>query len=65
MPFAFQTLQLAEVVAFTAVDNRRSEAVMQRLGMVRDPGTFRHPALPQDHRLSAHCLYRIRAGAAR
>ncbi|MFT3721611.1 GNAT family N-acetyltransferase [Pseudorhodoferax sp.] len=62
--FAFAELKLAEVVAFTSVDNHRSEAVMRRLGMTRDAATFRHPALPGNHRLSEHCLYRVRAGRA-
>ncbi|MEQ8817120.1 MAG: GNAT family N-acetyltransferase [Marinovum algicola] len=35
---AFDRLGLPEVVAFTAPDNLRSQAVMQRLGMHRDPG---------------------------
>ena len=34
---AFGRLGLAEVVAFTAPHNLRSQAVMQRLGMRRDP----------------------------
>lgn len=47
----------------TSVHNTRSEAVMQRLGMRRDAATFLHPALPADHRLAEHCLYRIQASA--
>ncbi|MEQ9332513.1 GNAT family N-acetyltransferase, partial [Thalassobaculum sp.] len=35
---AFARQGLPEVVAFTAPDNLRSQAVMQRLGMHRDPG---------------------------
>jgi RimJ/RimL family protein N-acetyltransferase len=52
---------LVEVVSFTAVGNRRSRAVMERLGMVRDVRSdFGHPALPAGHRLRAHVLYRRR-----
>jgi len=58
LDFAFSRLALREVVAFTAVANRRSEAVMQRLGMQRDTLTFAHPALPEGHWLREHCLYR-------
>lgn len=54
----FEALALPEIVAFTTLGNLRSQAVMQRLGMVRD-GTFVHPALPQDSPLREHCLYRI------
>lgn len=57
--FAFQTLKLPELVAFTAVPNDRSQRLMQRLGMVRDPaGDFRHPRLPEGHPLQPHVLYR-------
>lgn len=57
--FAFEVLDEEELVAFTAVDNERSQAVMRRLGMVRD-GNFDHPALPPEHHLRAHVLYRLR-----
>lgn len=58
--FAFETLQHKEVVSFTAVDNQRSWAVMERLGMQR-AGTFEHPALPEGHALRTHVLYRLTA----
>ncbi|MEU8171437.1 GNAT family N-acetyltransferase [Microbispora hainanensis] len=52
---------LTEVVSFTAVPNVRSQAVMRRLGMTRDPAEdFDHPALPAGHPLRRHVLYRIR-----
>ena len=59
--FAFEDLGLEEVVSFTAVQNRRSRAVMERLGMVRDEaGDFDHPALPAASPLRRHVLYRAR-----
>lgn len=61
LSFAFQKLNLPEVVSFTSVHNLRSAAVMQRLGMQRDKSTFAHPSLPRDHWLSEHCLYRLSA----
>lgn len=63
LAFAWDTLQLPEVVAFTATANTRSEAVMQRLGMRRDATTFEHPALPPGHPLRAHWLYRLQRPA--
>lgn len=60
--FGFTTLGLAEIVSFTVVGNRRSRAVMERLGMVPDPQTFNHPALAEDSPLRRHCLYRLSAG---
>ena len=62
MQLGFEQLQLPEIVAFTTVSNQPSQAVMQRLGMARDlAGDFDHPALPGDHPLKAHVLYRISA----
>ena len=55
----FEVLQLAEIVAFTALINTRSQAVMERLGMQRDPHTFQHPNVPLGNPLRAHCLYRL------
>lgn len=52
-------LGIREVVSFTFAGNRRSERVMQRLGMT-PAGEFGHPALPAGHPLSRHVLYRIR-----
>lgn len=58
--FAFRSLALGEVLAFTVPENRRSRAVMQRLGMRHDPGgDFEHPRLPEGHPLRAHVLYRL------
>lgn len=58
-------LGLPEVVSLTAAPNVRSRAVMQRLGMVRDPADdFDHPALPPGHRLRRHVLYRRRLDLA-
>lgn len=55
-----------EIVAYTTTRNLRSQAVMERLGMRRDPdGDFDHPSLPQDSPLRRHVLYRISAPRAR
>jgi len=58
--FAFEELDWPEVVAVTATINERSQRVMRRLGMVRDPGAdFDHPRVPEGSRLRRHVLYRI------
>lgn len=55
----FGTLDLPEIVSFTAVVNERSQAVMRRAGMLHDPTEdFDHPSLPPGHLLSRHVLYR-------
>jgi len=61
----FRSLELEEIVSFTVVGNRRSRAVMERMGMQLS-GTFEHPAMPVGHPLRLHCLYRLRGhrGAA-
>jgi RimJ/RimL family protein N-acetyltransferase len=42
-----------------AVGNRRSRAVMERIGMVRDErGDFDHPNVPETSPLRRHVLYR-------
>ncbi|MFV3128194.1 GNAT family N-acetyltransferase [Niveispirillum sp. KHB5.9] len=54
-------LRLPNIVSFTAVGNRASRAVMERIGMVHDPdGDFDHPALAADHPLRRHALYRVK-----
>lgn len=58
--FAFDALGLDEVVSFTVPANRRSRAVMERIGLVRDAGgDFDHPRLPEGHPLRRHVLYRL------
>jgi len=58
--YGFQKLELSEIVSFTAKVNRRSIAVMERLGMTHNPADdFEHPRLPPGHVLRPHVLYRI------
>jgi ribosomal-protein-alanine N-acetyltransferase len=57
----FARLGLAEIVAFTASTNRRSQAVMERLGLERDPSRdFDHPRLAAGHALRPHVVYAAR-----
>jgi RimJ/RimL family protein N-acetyltransferase len=58
--YGFGNLTLAEVVSFTSTTNYRSQAVMERLGMRRDPAEdFDHPTLADNHPLRRHVLYRL------
>ena len=56
--YGFAEGGLDEIVSFTVPANRRSVAVMERLGMRAD-GEFDHPRLPPGHRLRRHVLYRL------
>jgi RimJ/RimL family protein N-acetyltransferase len=56
--FAFDSLKLNQGVAFTAVQNTKSQAVMQRLGM-QFKDYFDHPALDNSSPLQRHVLYQI------
>lgn len=55
----FEQIDLEEIVSFSVVNNRRSRAVMERLGMVDTDETFDHPELPDTSPLREHCLYKI------
>jgi RimJ/RimL family protein N-acetyltransferase len=60
LAFGFDEVGLDEIVSFATVGNARSRAVMERIGMERDPdGDFDHPRLPVGHPLALHVLYRI------
>jgi RimJ/RimL family protein N-acetyltransferase len=61
--FAFEVLELPEIVSYTAARNVRSRRVMDKLGMARvDPSApfdFVHPRLADDHPLRPHVTYRL------
>ena len=62
LKYGFETLNLEEIVSFTAVQNKRSIAVMERIGMHHDAkDDFDHPKLPKEHKLSRHVLYRLKS----
>lgn len=56
LTYAFEELGLTEVVAFTAVGNLRSRAVMERIEMALVE-EFDHPNVPEGHPLRRHVLY--------
>lgn len=57
--FAFEHMNLAEVVSFTAGTNQPSRRVMEHIGMSSNGESFLHPRLPQGHPLQKHVLYRL------
>lgn len=61
MAFGFDDAGLDEIVSLAVVANGRSRAVMERLGMTRDPAEdFDHP-LVEPGPLRRHVLYRLTA----
>lgn len=58
LDFAWEDLKEKEVYSFTAVLNKRSEKVMQKIGMER-VGEFNHPDVPEGNPLVPHVLYKI------
>ena len=61
--FAFEDLGLLEVVSFTTVGNARSRRVMEKIGLVHDPGRdFDHPRTPGWWG-QPHVLYALRRDA--
>ena len=58
--WAFANLPVDEVVAITAETNVRSQAVMTKIGMTRDPNRdFDHPKLAEDHPLRRHVFFSV------
>ncbi|MFE6820029.1 GNAT family N-acetyltransferase [Streptomyces sp. NPDC057677] len=65
LAFGFETLGLPEVIATTTVRNLRSQAVMRRIGMTRNPADdFEDPSVPEGP-LRPCVLYRISRADAR
>ena len=58
--FAFERLELDEIVAIATESNAPSRRVMERLGMRHDAaGSFDHPRIAEGHPLRRHVLYRL------
>ncbi len=60
LELGFLQLHLPEIVAFTAIQNLRSRAVMSRIGIVFEGEHFEHPGIAPGHPLREHVLYRIK-----
>jgi len=66
LDYAWNTLSLDEVVAFTAAVNLPSQRVMEKIGMTRDiADDFDNPRVAPGHQLRPHVLYRIANPASR
>ncbi len=55
----FERLDLDEIVAMTALPNKNSMRVMQKIGMTFNPqDNFMHPLVEDGSHLKEHVLYR-------
>jgi RimJ/RimL family protein N-acetyltransferase len=63
LELGFEQRDLPEIVSFAVPENRRSTAVMERIGLRRDPSRdFDHPRVPDTlPHLKRHVLYAMRA----
>lgn len=59
LAYGFEHIGLEEIVSMTPINNRESERVMQKIGLVKQTHTFLHPALPAEHELAEHVLYTL------
>jgi RimJ/RimL family protein N-acetyltransferase len=60
LAWAWRNLDRASIAGITVAANSRSRALMERLGMTREPGgDFDHPELAASDPLRRHILYRI------
>jgi RimJ/RimL family protein N-acetyltransferase len=60
LAYGLETLGLEQIVSFVVPANVRSQAVMTRLGMTRDPDAdFDHPMIGEGHPLRRHWLFRL------
>jgi len=65
LAYGFGVVGLSEVLAVTMAENRRSRALMERLGMVYDPaGDFDDPDVEEES-LRHHVVYRVSRGTVR
>jgi len=61
LEYGFDVVDLDEIVSFTTTANLKSQRVMQKIGMHRDPADdFDHPGTPGWHG-RRHVLYRLTA----
>ncbi len=62
LKYAGEHLPFATVYSFTSLPNKRSERVMQKIGMQKVK-EFPHPSVPDGHPLKEHVLYGITLSA--
>ena len=56
LQYGCETFGFDKVLSFTAAINKRSERIMQKIGMTHS-GVFDHPGVEEGHALRPHVLY--------
>lgn len=56
--YGFNTFGFSEIFAITAVINKKSARIMQKVGMTQI-GIFDHPKVAHEHVLCPHLVYKI------
>ena len=56
---AFENFGFTEIYSFTSVLNKKSQAVMERIGMINMNMNFEHPMIPKNSQLREHVLFKI------
>lgn len=57
--YGFKTIELDEIVSFTACCNAPSIRIMQKIGMIDDGVGFEHPRIEPNSVLRKHVVYRL------
>jgi len=57
--YAFNELKIDEIISVCTINNKKSEKVMQKIGMIKK-GTFNHPELIDYPALEKHFWYEIK-----
>lgn len=57
LQYGITTMGFNDIYSFTAIINKRSERVMQKIGLRKD-GEFNHPDVPPESSLCRHVLYK-------
>ena len=58
LEYFFENFEIDSIVSFTAILNKKSERIMQKIGMTKI-GEFDHPKIDTGHALERHVLYQI------
>lgn len=56
--YGYETFQFNEIYSITAKINKKSERIMQKIGMTKN-GEFHHPKLEKNSLLKEHVVYKV------